>query len=228
MGSKNKVNFDDYIENYNTLLRESTNFFSESEVYFAKYKVDILSRESPHPVKRLLEYGCGIGRNIPFLRAAFPGAIISGSDISEASLEIASKENPGVEFFKEGSKCDEDNLYEVIFVAGVFHHIPLKERADVMKVLFGRLAPGGILMIFEHNPFNPITKKIVNNCPYDEDAVLLRPSELKDLLRGAGFYSFARSYCLFFPPSLSVLLSLESKLGWLPLGGQYWIKATRS
>ena len=120
-----KVDFDDYTENYNSLLRESTGFFSESEAYFAKYKVDILRREVPVGVKRLLEYGCGIGRNIPFLRAAFPEATITGSDISEASLEIARKENPGVEFFLEHADTDVADLYEVIFIAGVFHHIPL-------------------------------------------------------------------------------------------------------
>ena len=36
-----------------------------------------------------------------------------------------------------------------------------------MKTLFQRLVPGGIIVIFERNPFNPVTRKIVNTCPYD-------------------------------------------------------------
>jgi len=223
-----KVDFDDYTENYNSLLRESTGFFSESEAYFARYKIDILRREVPGTARRLLEYGCGIGRNIPFLRAAFPDATITGSDISAASLEIAHKENPGVDFFVEQADTDAAEPYEVIFIAGVFHHIPVRERAAVMKTLFRRLSPGGTIIIFEHNPFNPVTRKIVNDCPYDRDAVLLKPSELKTLLTDAGLPVRRSSYCLFVPPSLSALLSLETKLGWLPLGGQYWVKATRS
>lgn len=223
-----KVDFDDYTDNYNSLLRESTGFFTEGEAYFAKYKVDILRREVLTNTKRLLEYGCGIGRNIPFLRVAFPDATIAGSDISEAGLEIARKENPGVEFFVERVGTDVANPYEVIFIAGVFHHIPLKERAAVMETLFERLAPGGTIVIFEHNPFNPVTRKIVNDCPYDRDAVLLRPSQLRALLADAGLTVCCSAYCLFVPPSLSVLLPLEAKLGWLPLGGQYWVKATRS
>lgn len=226
--SKSKVDFDDYTDNYNSLLRESTGFFTKSEAYFARYKVDILRREVPATAKRLLEYGCGIGRNIPFLRAAFPDATIIGSDISTASLDIARKENPCVDFFLEQADIDVGDPYEVIFIAGVFHHIPVRERAAVMKTLFRRLSPGGTIVIFEHNPFNPVTRKIVNDCPYDRDAVLLKPSELKTLLVGAGLPVRGSAYCLFVPPSLSALLPLEAILGWLPLGGQYWVKATRS
>lgn len=226
--NKSTVDFDEYTDNYNSLLREYTGFFSESEAYFARYKVDILRREIPAAAKRMLEYGCGIGRNIPFLRAAFPDATIAGSDISEACLEIARKENPGVEFFKEQADTDIGDPFEVIFVAGVFHHIPLKERAAVMKTLRLRLAPGGTIVIFEHNPFNPVTRKIVNDCPYDRDAVLLWPSQLRALLKDAGLSVRSSAYCLFVPPSLSALLPIEAKLGWLPLGGQYWVKAKRS
>lgn len=222
-----KVDFDNFTDNYNQLLREGTSFFSDSETYFARYKVDILRREVPGTVNRLLEYGCGIGRNIPFLQAAFPEATIVGSDISVASLEIARQENPGVNFFVERGDAGASEPYDVIFIAGVFHHIPVNERANVVDVLVQRLAPGGTMIIFEHNPFNPVTRKIVNDCPYDKDAVLLRPSELKGLLGDAGLPVCRNAYCLFVPPSLSVLLPLETRLSWLPLGGQYWVKASR-
>lgn len=221
------IDFDDYTDNYNGLLRESAGFFTKSDTYFAKYKVDVLRRVVPATAKRLLEYGCGIGRNISFLQEAFPDATIVGSDISAASLEIARKENPGVEFIIEQADADVAEPYDVIFITNVFHHIPVRERADVMQTLHRRLVAGGTIVIFEHNPFNPVTRKIVNDCPFDKDAVLLRPSELKTLLVGAGLSVRRSAYCLFVPPALSSLLPLEAKLGWLPLGGQYWIKAVR-
>ncbi len=224
---KTKVDFDDYINNYNSLLRGNTSFFSDNETYFARYKVDIVCREVSGVTKRLLEYGCGIGRNIPFLRSAFPDATIVGSDISKASLEYARMDNPGIDFFVEDDDTVTSETYDLIFIAGVFHHIPLEQRLPVMKILYRRLSIGGTIIIFEHNPFNPVTRKLVNNCPYDSDALLLKPSELKLLLTSAGL-SFNRSaYCLFVPPSLSALLPLETKLGWLPLGGQYWVMAKR-
>lgn len=224
----NKVDFDDYTENYNQLLKEGTSFFSASEEYFARYKVDLVHEQVYTPVNRILEYGCGIGRNIPFLQQAFPSAVIMGSDISGASLEIARRDNTGVEFFLEDNNVVEPtNLFDVIFVAGVFHHIPIVQRAEVAKTLFNRLSPGGMLFVFEHNPFNPVTRRIVNNCPYDKDAVLLKPSELKRILSEAALIVERKAYCLFVPPSLSVLARMESRLGWLPLGGQYWVQARR-
>jgi len=222
-----KIDFDDYTENYNQLLREGTGFFSSSEEYFARYKVDLVRKQVNTSVGHVLEYGCGIGRNIPFLQQAFPSASIIGSDISAASLETARHENIGVEFFLEDEDIEPTELFDVIFVAGVFHHIPLQQRAEAVKTLFNRLSPDGKLFIFEHNPYNPVTRRIVNNCPYDEDAVLLKPSELKSLLTEAGLNVEHKAYCLFVPPSLSALTWMESRLGWLPLGGQYWIQARR-
>ena len=94
-----KVDFDDYIQNYNQLLKEGTRFFSDNEEYFARYKIDLIRKQIDRPIKTILEYGCGIGRNIPFLQQAFPKVIISGSDIASASLELARQDNPGIDFF---------------------------------------------------------------------------------------------------------------------------------
>lgn len=223
-----RVDFDDYTENYNQLLKDETGFFTSSEAYFAKYKVDIVRKQVRLPVGRLLEYGCGIGRNISFLQQAFPDAVIIGTDISEASLEIARRDNPKVDFFGEDGSSDSLELFDVIFVAGVFHHIPVADRDEAARKLFNRLMPGGLLFVFEHNPYNPVTRRIVNNCPYDEDAVLLKPAELKRILGRAALKIERDAYCLFVPPSLSILAWLENKLGWLPLGGQYWVQARRS
>lgn len=223
-----KVDFDDYIQNYNQLLKEGTRFFSDNEEYFARYKIDLIRKQIDRPIKTILEYGCGIGRNIPFLQQAFPKVIISGSDIASASLELARQDNPGIDFFLEEENGKQNDVYDMIFVAGVFHHIPVVQRKEVAKNLFNRLSPNGQMFVFEHNPYNPVTRRIVNNCPYDEDAVLLKPTELKQILCGAGFTLERKEYCLFVPPSLSFLARLESILGWLPLGGQYWVQASRS
>lgn len=223
----NKVDFDNYTDNYNELLREGTGFFSASEEYFARYKIELVRKLAQRPPASILEYGCGIGRNIPFLREAFPDARIEGSDISAASLEIAREENPGVKFFLEEEGVEAGPPVDLIFVAGVFHHIPVTQRAGVMRTIHDRLVPGGELFVFEHNPFNPVTRRIVDNCPYDEDAVLLKPTELKSLTQGASLHVEGSGYCLFVPPKLSALTWMENVLGWLPLGGQYWVRGLR-
>lgn len=218
-----KVDFDNYTSNYNSLLQQQTAFFSANEAYFARYKVDIVRRKVAVPVSRVLEFGCGIGRNVTFLQKAFPEAEVSGYDISEASLAIAREENPGIEF-----TANVDALagpYDLIFIAGVFHHVAVPERAGLAQKVLTLLAPMGNMFVFEQNPFNPITRRIVSNCPFDADAVLLKPAELRGILATAGFAVEKSGYCLFVPPKLSLLAPLENLLEWFPLGGQYWVHA---
>jgi SAM-dependent methyltransferase len=222
-----RVDFDLYIDNYNELLRERTQFFTSGEEYFARYKVNVVAERISQPVTKLLEFGCGIGRNIPFLQAAFPRAAITGTDIAAASVEHARTDNPNALFAVEGSSADGIGRFDLIFVAGVFHHVPSQQRQEVSQTLHDRLEDGGEVFVFEHNPYNPVTRRIVNNCPYDEDAVLLRPRELTGLLAGAGLSVVDRGYCLFVPPSLGPLVRLERYVQWLPLGGQYWVRARR-
>ena len=220
-----KVDFDAYASNYNDLLREKTGFFTEDETYFARYKVAIAARLVEVQPRAVLEFGCGIGRNIPFLRQAFPSAAVMGADVSAKSIEIARQENPGVHFWVEGDAEGARSGFDLIFVAGVFHHIPPTERPGAAAAIAQRLNPGGVVVVFEHNPYNPVTRKIVSECPYDEGVQLLRPREMADQLRGAGLRVRARGYSLFFPPRLKALSRLERWMGWLPLGGQYWISA---
>jgi SAM-dependent methyltransferase len=221
-----KVDFDEYTGNYNDLLREGTKFFSANEEYFARYKIDLIRADLKGPVSRILEYGCGIGRNIAYLQAAFPGAEVIGTDISIGSLEFARRENPGVRFEVEGVNARLDlGKFDLIFVAGVFHHIPVVERPGVARVLADRLGEAGTLYVFEHNPYNPVTRRIVNACPYDADAVLVKPAELRSLVTAAELEWHRHAYCLFVPPKLSLLKPVERLLEWLPLGGQYWMKA---
>jgi SAM-dependent methyltransferase len=126
-----KVNFDEHTEKYNQLLNDGTRFFSSNEDYFAQYKIDIVRAEICRPVRRVLEFGCGIGRNIPFLRRAYPNAVIVGSDISNASLDIARQQNAGVEFVEESENMKFDDKFDLVFVAGVFHHVPKPLRLQV-------------------------------------------------------------------------------------------------
>ncbi len=58
------------------------------------------------------------------------------------------------------------------------------------------------MIIFEHNPYNPITRFMVNTCEFDKDAVLLTRKELIKIFINNGFSLIKGKYCLFFPPRL--------------------------
>ena len=91
------------------------------------------------------------------------------------------------------------------------------------------LKSGGSLCVFEHNPINPVTRKIVSNCIFDEGVELIQKRSLRTLISGiGGFTSQHAGYFLFFPPRLKAFTPLETILSWLPLGGQHFGRFTKS
>ena len=89
------------------------------------------------------------------------------------------------------------------------------------------LAPGGRLFVFEHNPLNPVTRRAVAACDFDDDAVLLWPWQARRVLRSAGLRDVRLDYIVFFPRSLARLRPLEPRLAWLPLGAQVMVVGSR-
>ena len=87
------------------------------------------------------------------------------------------------------------------------------------------LVSQGRFILWEHNPWNPFTRKIVKDCVFDKDAVLVSPLQSKQLGRKTGFSAMRIVFTTFFPKSLAFLTPLEPWLEWLPLGGQYLLVA---
>ena len=93
-----------------------------------------------------------------------------------------------------------------------------------MDSLFESLSPGGQLCVFEHNPYNPITRRIVSSCEFDEGVTLLKKSQLTKLSRDSiHTRKIVSGYCLFFPSFLRRLSVFERMLRWIPMGGQYFV-----
>jgi hypothetical protein len=79
-------------------------------------------------------------------------------------------------------------------------------------------------MVFEHNPYNPVTATVFKRAPIDRGCKMIRPGLLESRFRQAGFEHTTHGYLLFVPESLYPLLGrLERALVRLPLGGQYFV-----
>jgi SAM-dependent methyltransferase len=222
-----KVNFDDFADDYDSTLGKSLNFFEPDTDYFAHYKVSLVKKALNRKPDGVLDFGCGIGSNIRHLITEFPDASVTGCDVSEKSLVIAAQNNPAARFFLLGDSVEPPaGKFDLVFIANVFHHVPPGQRADTLLFIKSLMTEAGDLFIFEHNPFNPVTRHLVNTCPFDADAQLLRPKQLSNLLQQAGLSVINKNYVLFFPSLFARLRPVERYLTALPLGGQYLIRAS--
>ncbi len=218
--------FDDYAEDFDGVVEKQLRFFEKGRGYFADCRARAARRLLAREPASILEYGCGTGVNLAPLAAAFPGARIHGADVSARSLEVAARANPRATLFRLDGR-EGGGRHDLVFMVNVLHHVPGDRRPAVLADAGGMVADGGSLIVFEHNPFNPVTRRLVNTCVFDRGVELIRPGELRRDLAGAGFEASAAGYILFFPSILRGLRRLEWGMRKIPLGGQYYVLAGR-
>lgn len=223
MTAKNEqIDFDDYADRYEDLIKEQRTFFSKGREYFSEYKAALAADLCSKAPVKILDFGCGVGLSLPFLAHYFPDAVLHATDLSAKSLIHVQDKFPKVIVLHDNEL---DNcLFDMVFVSGVFHHVPIDKRAKLVSRLAGLLNETGNLFVFEHNPFNPVTRRMVSTCAFDEDAVLITLGEMKQLMGNIdGFRVVVSGYSLFFPQFLQAFRPFEKALRWLPLGGQYFV-----
>ena len=219
--------FDKFAENYHESLRKSLAVTRTSDEYQAEYKVRLLKNRLAQGVSGLnvLDFGCGVGLSLPYLLEQFSGSKIFATDVSEVSLDMVRARFPQVTIV--GSALNTIEKFDLIFMSTVLHHITSSARVEILKKVRANLKPDGRLVVIEHNTYNPLTRRIVSNCPMDADAELISMRDIKKLLGAScGFRIRETGYCSFFPEPLKVLAKLDRVLKKIPLGGQYFVVAT--
>ena len=226
-------NFDEHAKDYRTTHDKSIEMSGADSDYFSEYKiVEVLKFENPKQTLKILDFGCGDGNSSVYIRKYFPNATIYGVDVSEASIKFANEKGITNSIFKafDGAKLPFDTEeFDFIFTSMVFHHIEHKLHDGVLKEINRVLKKGGRFYNFEHNPNNPLTRKVVRECEFDEDAVLLKPSYNKTITNMSGLKTKQLNYTLFFPRHklFKIFLGLEKILIWCPIGAQYYIRAVK-
>jgi len=224
-----QAEFDQFADEYYAEHARNIAVSGEAPEFFHRYKVEDLRAYVPAlgPPATILDFGAGVGNSIAHFRRAFPTARLICADVSQRSLDVAAQRHPEAEMVLIGSAglpIAPDSV-DLAFAACVFHHIDHADHAFWFQQMLSVVRPGGLLVVFEHNPFNPLTQWAVNTCAFDKNARLIAARALRARITDAGWRDARVRYRLFFPRILAGLRGLETHLAWLPLGAQYHVAA---
>jgi ubiquinone/menaquinone biosynthesis C-methylase UbiE len=224
--------FDHYAEDYSPAGSRLYGLIGSSARTYLEVKVDHLLRtlartqiSAGDPRVRFLDFGCGTGDFLSVLRDRSVAWSMEGCDVSSGMLRTAAERHPELSPAVRLWNCAEDALPESAFglitAVSVLHHIPPDNLMDTLRRLWRALSPGGVLCVYEHNPWNPVTRFMVARLPIDKNAVLISQRTLLSHVRAAGAGEPWLSNLLFFPPRLRFARRVEGVLERIPLGGQY-------
>lgn len=226
------TSFDDYADEYQDVVQDAVQFTGQSAEAFTQIKVRHLVEQAERHLGTpeglsILDVGSGVGITDRYLVDIFKH--VNGVDISAESIRTAAAANPKASYTHyDGSTLPfADGGFDLAFAICVLHHVAPSDWDRFVTEMHRVVRPGGLVLVFEHNPWNPLTRLAVSRCPFDRDAVLLRMSRLQNLLQHAGLELVERRFILFTPWVTSLWRALDRALWWLPLGGQYMIAARR-
>jgi SAM-dependent methyltransferase len=217
-------------EDYREALDRAVAFTGTSHELFARAKALELVRLAKFHLgdpARLdaLDAGCGIGLVDQHLRGRFRS--LAGTDISADDLATAARENPGVSYqlAQPGRLPFEDDSFDLTFAANVVQVVATGERPQFLAEVGRVTRRGGLVVVFEHNPYNPLTRLVVRRFSLSSDVRMLQRRRTVELVTSAGMARVTWGYMLVFPSRRARVLALERALRRLPLGAQYYVAA---
>ncbi len=227
------MDFDEFADSYKRNVEEAIAFSGADHDFYlrikAEFVVELAERYGGDPgALDVLDVGCGVGETHRFLEDRFGS--FHGVDIAEESVARARERHPWASYHISKPRQPmpfEAGSFDLAFAVCVLHHVPPEEWEGFAKEMGRVVRPGGIVAIFEHNPYNPLTRKAINACEFDEDAVLLSRGRTRGLLREAGLELVESPYIIFFPREGPAFRSIERGLRWLPLGAQYYVASRK-
>jgi SAM-dependent methyltransferase len=220
--------FDRYGETYEQAVDSAIAFAGQEHDFYLEAKarrlLELTRRHLGAGRPRALDVGCGVGL---VDRHLSPRLELHGVDVSPAMVERAQAANPDVSYrVYDGRRLPfADGEFDVAFAICVLHHVDPTERGPLLAEMARVTRPGGLTLVFEHNPLNPLTRRVVRNCAFDEGVQLLGRGELERLARAAGLRVVDSEYLLFVPWRAD---ALERALRRLPLGAQYVVAARKA
>jgi SAM-dependent methyltransferase len=216
--------FDRFADDYDELLRDPLRdaFASQSKFFHQRKwlllrnllaKANLATRTASW-----LDVGCGRAELLSLGADSFARAV--GCDPS-----VRMSQQSRVEVVWQSSATDlpfAEESFDLVTVVCVFHHVQECDRASLIRGIRRVLKPSGLFCLIEHNPWNPVTRKIVSRSRLDQDASLLSSRHATNHLARAGFAVLSTDYFLYLPERWYAKVPwVEEALRKVPVGGQY-------
>jgi trans-aconitate methyltransferase len=237
MGNKGKAlefhaSFDDYAERYEEECRKGLALAGEGPDYFSALRIEYtvlwLATVGASNLRRVVDFGCGVGNSTPHFRRHLPEAALLGLDVSRTSVGRAQQIHCASATFALVDEFIPAGDQELVYCNGVFHHIDPDAREEWARWVRDLLEPGGYFALWENNPWNPGAMMVMRRIPFDRDAIPLTSPEARLVLAKAGFEIIGTRYRFYFPRRLSALRALERYAERVPFGAQYCVLARKT
>lgn len=217
IGDHGQTDFDKVAAEYDESLPQHV-----LEHYIQK-RIAYIKQHAPANAK-LLDVGCGTG--VLASRLAHEGFDVTGADPFDAMLDVMRHRNPEVAaVHAPGQDMPfEDETFDFTYCTAVMHHVADPQDVHDTLVEMCRVTkPGGLVMVWDHNPKNPYWPILMKRVPQDTGAERLIPAqEILDGLKAGGAAPIDMQVTGFMPdftprPLLGMVSALERIVERVPL-----------
>lgn len=206
-----------YSDAYQKNFSKNVELSGRESTLFAAHKADIIDelvKNVAYSPLSILDFGCSDGLLTSFIQILFSNARITAVDKSYEHIEVARLAYPSINFEMATTSIPSNpNLYDLVIVCDVLHHIPKKEHPHYIQEFIRALKPGGLCIIIELNPLNFYTKFNFTCTIAQKNISMLNHWYLQKLLRPYGLIATQFHYSNLF-----------TRLPWckrLPFGALY-------
>src|SRR3990170_788832 len=133
--------------------------------------------KNPKEINNILDFPCGYGRVLRYLRTTFPEANISACDLDRGAVDFCAETFGARPVYsdKNVSNINISGTFDLIWVGSLFTHLDLNKWGNFIDLFNNLLNPGGLLIITLHGP------QVLQNIISESNSYGLNPKELSAL-----------------------------------------------